>query len=172
MINRYTWYSNDGKTRKKIDYVLFENFIQKYVSDCCIEPEFDFDSDHRRLKTTLRTPYTRRARRTVKRQPRKSQPDIKAFDDDDIRAQYKQTLENNLKSSNAYSQESPTGISKKILAYVRVKNKVRWLKNKKLELEANALNTFANKRQVDELFRRLKSDNSTFLDTNRNQKCD
>ena len=46
------------------------------------------------------------------------------------------------------------------------------MKNKKLELEADALNTFANKRQVDELFRRLKSDNSTFLDTNRKQKCD
>ena len=53
----------------------------------------------------------------------------------------------------------------------KVKNKVRWLKNKKLELEADALNTFANKRQVDDLFRRLKSDNSTFLDTNRKQKC-
>ena len=54
----------------------------------------------------------------------------------------------------------------------KVENKVKWLKNKKLELEADALNTFANKRQVDELFRRLKSDNSTFLDTNRKQKCD
>ena len=74
MINQYTWYSNDGKTRKKIDYVLLENFIQKYVSDCRVEPEFDSDSDHRLLKTTFRTPCTRRARRTVKRQPRKSQP--------------------------------------------------------------------------------------------------
>ena len=46
------------------------------------------------------------------------------------------------------------------------------MKNKKPELEADALNTFANKGQVDELFRRLKSDNSTFLDANRKQKCD
>ena len=78
MTNRYTWYSNDGKTMKKIDYVLLENFIQKYVSDCRVELEFDFDSDHRLLKTTLRTPCTRRARGTVKRQPRKSQPDIRS----------------------------------------------------------------------------------------------
>ena len=70
IINRYTWYSNDGKTRKKIDYVLLKNFIQKYVRDCRVEPEFDFASDHRLLKTTHRTPCTRR--RTVERQPRKS----------------------------------------------------------------------------------------------------
>ena len=78
---------------------MLENFIQKYVSDCRVEPEFDINSDHRFLETTLRTPCTRRARRTIKRQPGKSQPDIKAFGDDDIRAQYKQTLENNLKTS-------------------------------------------------------------------------
>ena len=54
----------------------------------------------------------------------------------------------------------------------KVKNKVRWLKNQKLELEADALNTFANKRQIDELFRRLKLNNSTFLDTKKKHKCE
>ena len=34
MLHRYTWYSNDGKTRKIIDYVLAEQSVQRYITDC------------------------------------------------------------------------------------------------------------------------------------------
>ena len=34
MIHRYTWYSNDGKTRKIIDYILTKPFVQKYMLNC------------------------------------------------------------------------------------------------------------------------------------------
>ena len=62
MLHIYTWYSNDGKTWKMTDYILAEKIVQQYITDCRVMRGFDFQSDHRLLKTTLCTPSTRRAR--------------------------------------------------------------------------------------------------------------
>ena len=72
MIDRYTWYSNDKKTNKINDYVLTEKYIQQYVIQCIVMREYDFDSDHCLLKTTLTTPCTRKARRTTKKTKQKT----------------------------------------------------------------------------------------------------
>ena len=40
MLHRYTWYSNDGKTRKILDYELTENYVQQYISDCRVKTWF------------------------------------------------------------------------------------------------------------------------------------
>jgi len=60
--NRYTWYSPDKKTKKINDYVLTEPYVQQYVTDCVAKPDYDFDSDHCLLQTSLDTPMTRKAR--------------------------------------------------------------------------------------------------------------
>ena len=31
---RYTWFSNDGHTKRVLDYILMERFVQQYVIDC------------------------------------------------------------------------------------------------------------------------------------------
>ena len=36
MIDRYTWYSNDKKTKKINDYVLTGKYVQQYVTQCII----------------------------------------------------------------------------------------------------------------------------------------
>ena len=59
---RYTWFSGDKITKKVLDYVIAENFIQQYVNDCDVDTKFECDSDHRILITTLRTPTTKKAR--------------------------------------------------------------------------------------------------------------
>ena len=33
---RYTWFSNDGKTKRVLDYILTEHFIQQYVTNCFV----------------------------------------------------------------------------------------------------------------------------------------
>ena len=38
--NRYTWYSCDGKTKKVLDYVLTNNFVQRFITDCVVNPDF------------------------------------------------------------------------------------------------------------------------------------
>ena len=48
---RYTWFSNDGRTKKVLDYVLLEPFVQQYVTQCSVESKYNFDSDHRLVVT-------------------------------------------------------------------------------------------------------------------------
>lgn len=85
---RYTWYSNDKKTKKVLDYVLVERYVQDFIKNCQAKVEFDFDSDHVLLKTTLLTPCTRRARWRKRDCTKKSKPNIKAFHDEKIRNAY------------------------------------------------------------------------------------
>ena len=60
MLHRYTWYSNDDKTRKILHYVLTESYVQQYISDCRVKRDFNVDC---LLQTTLFTPMTRQARK-------------------------------------------------------------------------------------------------------------
>ena len=59
---RYTWYSCDGKTKKVLDYVLTSSFVQQYITDCVVYPDFKADSDHRLLVTSLNTPRNKISR--------------------------------------------------------------------------------------------------------------
>ena len=59
---RYTWYSCDGKTKKVLDYVLTGSFVQQYITDCVVYPDFKADSDHRLLVTSLNTPRNKFSR--------------------------------------------------------------------------------------------------------------
>ena len=43
MVDRYTWYSNDNKTKKINDYVLTEKYVQQYVTDCIVKLEYDIE---------------------------------------------------------------------------------------------------------------------------------
>ena len=45
------------KTKKVIDYVL-KKYVLQYINACTVRTEYDFDTDHRLLVTTLRTPKT------------------------------------------------------------------------------------------------------------------
>ena len=114
LIYRHTWYSNDKITRKINDYVLVEKFVQKYITDCRAEPEYDFDSDHRLLKTILCTPRTRKARRSQKSPPTIAQPDIKALHNTEIKIGYVEAINNRL-TNNINQQVRPTEMSKRII---------------------------------------------------------
>ena len=75
--NRYTWYSSDGKTKKIIDYILLQRFVNQYVVDCEVNPEYIFESDHRLLTTTLSTPKNKKSRWKPKTVPKpKTKPMI------------------------------------------------------------------------------------------------
>ena len=59
---RYTWYSGDQKTKKVIDYVLVEQFVQQYVNNCFVSHDSHFESDHRMIVTDLCTPMTKKSK--------------------------------------------------------------------------------------------------------------
>ena len=41
---RYTWFSENKTTKKVIDYVLMERYIQQFVQDCSVKSQMDFGS--------------------------------------------------------------------------------------------------------------------------------
>ena len=221
MVNRYTWYSNDKKTKRINDYVLVEKFVQKYVIDCRAEPEYDFDSDHRLLTTSLCTPCTRRSRRTPKSPPKKAEPDITALHNETMRNFYVEVIDKNLASIKNQDAPSANEMSRNIIEIIntaaakalptkkkmssdkqlwrddvelnslleerknvtigsqlhkaitkKIKKRVNRLRNEKLQGEADEINDFANKRQVEEPYRSMKSDNSTFKNTRHKSGCD
>ena len=53
----------------------------------------------------------------------------------------------------------------------RLKKRIRFLRNERLRQEANAINSLATKREVEELYRRMKSDSSTFKSARSSNKC-
>ena len=114
MLHRYTWYSNDGKTRKILDYVLVETYVQQYVTDCRVKRWFDFDTDHRLLKTSLCTPSTRKAKRKCNAKPQKPKVNIKALMDPAVTKKFADTVSKELRTSDNHP-ESPCGMSEKVI---------------------------------------------------------
>ena len=53
-----------------------------------------------------------------------------------------------------------------------IKKRIKHLRNEKIANEAKMINGFASRRQVEELYRSFKSENSTFKDSRSTKKCD
>ena len=60
--------------------------------------------------------------------------------------------------------------------YIRLtkllKNRVKYLRNKKLHLKAQEINDYASRRQVEKLYRSCKSENSSFKEIKSIRKCE
>ena len=206
MIERYTWYSNDKKPKKINDYVLTRKYGQQYVTQGIMMRDYNFDSDHRLLKTTLTPPCTRKARRTTKQPTNKLLPDIKSLHNPNIQATYTATVNRKLRE-NATLQQTPSDIAENLVQILdltasetlpkkskskssrelwkddtvlndllkkrtqsdiqslehkiiskKIKKRVGYLRNVKLRIEAEEINYYASKRQVEELYRTIKAD--------------
>ena len=109
---RYTWYSCDKKTKKVIDYVLTNKFVQQYITDCVVKPNIEVDSDHRVLVTSLRTPINKASRWKPKK---KNHPrtDLNALQDVEMRANFISKSENNINWTN--ENITPSELSDKII---------------------------------------------------------
>ena len=53
-----------------------------------------------------------------------------------------------------------------------MKKRVKYLRNKKLHLEAQEINDYASRRQVEKLYRSFKSENSCFKEIKSTRRCD
>ena len=76
--DRYTWFSANKYTKKVSDYVLVEPYVQQYVKECTVNKNYDFESDHRLIKTEMHTPTTKRARQNQNEARPVSKPDLKS----------------------------------------------------------------------------------------------
>ena len=217
LVERYTWFSNDGITKRILDYILMERFVQQYVTDCFVASNCQIESDHRLVVSCLSTPKTKRARwQILKRRERPIY--LKALECENIQKAYIENVKNKLpitdvndsmdiksqKIVDALNQaakdtvpRSPAKITREIWkndtelnsalrertkfernsdSYKelskKIKKRVQILRNQKLKKEADELNSFANKRQLDSLFKAFKDDNSAFKKCPSTRKCD
>ena len=217
--DRYTWYSCDKRTKKINDYVLTESYVQQYVTDCIAKHEFDFDSDHCILITSLCTPMTCKARwmpKTIKQNP----PNIRSLKDKTMQELFKNAVSRHV-CDNKRILQSPDEIYKRIIESLttaaqttlppvtknteqneiwkddkhlnylikerhktvrgsddfkeltkRLKTLVNSLRNEKLRREANQINEHAYRKRTEQLYRSMKSDNTSFRNINRGKQCD
>ena len=214
MMNRYTWYSPDGTTLRVNDYVLTERFVQSFVTDCKAMPDLDFESDHRILITSLRTPMTRKARWKPPQTQKKPPPDVSALKYPEIADSFLHSIESQLINKSVSTSDKMVQVLKtagdaslplmtkkeKIneiwkedkvfndlldnrrkhsigsLEYKiytkKIKTRIRFLRNEKLKREAEEINENANRREIEELYRRLKTDAMPFKNLRNKQKCD
>ena len=70
LLHRYTWYSNDKKTRKILDHISSEKYIQNYMVDCSVYRGFHVETDHQLLKATIYVPRTRKSRKKFCNNPK------------------------------------------------------------------------------------------------------
>ena len=222
MLHRYTWYSNDKRTKKVLDYVLAEKYIQNYTTDCRVYIGFQVDTDHKLLKTTLNAPTCKSARRRYCKNPTapKVRYDIKSVKNPATKILYTDSLNNsipdickNISDINELSntlvktlqdtatQVLPTKTKRekdneickndqtlnKLLkdrakhnqtsaqykkTTKQIRKYVRKIKNQKFYQEALEINHHATRRETEELFRTMKSDNSSFKIIKRKNNCE
>lgn len=101
LLHRYTWYSNDKKTRKILDYILTESYVQRYMTDCRVYRSFDVETDHRLLKATMHAPTTKNGRKRFCKNP--TQPstrlNIKEFQNKQIQEHFTNQVDNKLRDN-------------------------------------------------------------------------
>ena len=216
---RYTWFSSDGKTKKVLDYVLVNELIQNYIKECKVCQNFDIESDHRMVITSVCSPKTKKARRKVRqKQIVKQKLDENALKNEDTRKKFVQwvtksiletgidesidksntiiktlnsaaqaTLPNKRKNNKTnetwkddidlnalLSERSVTAhgsVDFKRLTKL-IKRRVNHLRNEKIKAEADIINEHANRKEVEQLFRKFKSDNSSFKNERPISKCE
>ena len=222
LLHRYTWYSNDRKTKKILDYILCEQYLQQYMTNCRVYIGFDVETDHRLLKATVYAPTTKRGRKRFCKNltPPKNRLNIKELQNQHTRELFTNSLNQKLQNiqhdgidaitrsnvlidamSKAANETIPikqksekneeifkndkdlntllnsrSSLTKGTEAYKKatklIKKRVQFIRNQKLRREAELINQHATRRETEELFRNMKSDNSSFKPTKRINKCD
>ena len=213
----YMWYSNDGRTKKVLDYVLTELFVHQFITNCVVNNDVDVETDHRLLSTTLVMPETKKARRKLNDNHQKRKPDLKALNDKETRKNFTLAVQGFLQTGvpktaneklinlvNCLSTAAESTLPRKkttcninevwkdnvLLNSLleqrktaetsedhktltkQIKARVKRLRNEKLEQEAREINSFSTKKQVENLYRSFKSDNSTFVNSKQTKNCD
>ena len=210
---RFTWFSGDKTTKKVLDYVIAEPFIQQYVKDCAVYSKLNFDSDHRIIITSMLTPTTKKARWKPRSPKLTTKIDLKALKENkEIKISFINAVTHEFTNFGQHvsTANQPEQISSNIITLLKtaaestlpklsekkakeiwkddnilnellkqrkdapkdcdqykiltkeIKKRVNHLKNEKLAKEADELNEYANKKQIEDLYRNFKSDNSSF----------
>ena len=108
--DRYTWYSSDGNTKKVIDYILVDQYMQQFIEECKVDTKADFQSDHRLVISKMNTPTTKKARgKFAKTYAPKIKIDPKSLKNTEIKAQFVHAVTNELRKRQQTNEPNKIG---------------------------------------------------------------
>ena len=150
LFHRCTWHSNDHKTRKILDYILVEQYIQQFVTNCRVYNSFDAETDHRLLKATVYAPSTRNGRKRYCKNPTppKKRLDIKKLQDKNNQERFTAMLKEQLRATKM--ENADTSTRSQNLIDVISKTAVEILPEKQKQVNTNS--NFKDDERLNELF--------------------
>ena len=92
-IHRFSWISNDGRTKKEIDHILSSQ--RSAIQQCRVYRTFDVDSDHLPVIAVLKT----RLKRHRPRPPKPFRPDLDRLHDHKVRREFAATVSKRLQDA-------------------------------------------------------------------------
>ena len=146
---RYTWYSENKTTKKVIDYILVEPYVQQHVKNCSVQYNLDFESDHRLLMVELCTPSTKKARKSLKKHSSTQKPDPKSLAIQEVKQLFLQKVLSEIlhkKLSGVMIEEESIVSILKDAAETTLPKLKRTNQPKEIWKEDNLLNKFVNER--------------------------
>ena len=108
---RFTWISANKTTKKVLDYILVEPFIQQYINDCAVFLDFECDSDHRIIISEMLTPTTKKARWKQQEKSTVPKPDPKALNEKETKKVFLQAVANEMKNNNQPTETEDTNLN-------------------------------------------------------------
>lgn len=107
-----TWHSRDKwKTKKTLDYHISDDYLRQYCKNCRVYNGFKFNSDHRLLVSSWRTPMTKRARFKKRKKGESSiKFDLSGLRDGSLKTNFKNVVDETLQMWSA--DIPPTDTSK------------------------------------------------------------
>ena len=215
---RITWHSPDGKTKKVYDLIMCCSWLRQYTHNCRVYNSFDFDSDHRLVIASLKTPCNKVTRYVKQNKKQTKKLDLSALKNRDVETAFVDSAIEKLQSINldqdnsslnkdlldaintAASENIPNrekvplnqpwrddeklnelfalkakliteNADRKLIISVRkkIRLRARYLKNEHFKNEAEKINQLAIHRELERLFHRAKSQETTLRSTS--HKC-
>jgi len=85
---RYTWESPNKNTKKVLDYILVEPYIQNFVSDCYVDQKITFETDHHLVLAEISLPITKKSRRIYCKPTTPTKVNIKALHEQETKLNF------------------------------------------------------------------------------------
>ena len=88
-----------------------ESYIQQYVKDCAVNPNLDFDSDHRIIIAEINTPSTKKARRKKQQKTKYvAKPDPESLQSSELKVSFIHAVTQELNSKDGAYKSTDAGL--------------------------------------------------------------
>ncbi|XP_071959537.1 uncharacterized protein [Antedon mediterranea] len=123
-VHRITWHSNDGVTKKILDYNICDHWLRKYVTDTRVYNNYYLSSDHRILVSNMTTPANKAARwKKHKKKKQSKRANMSKLKDREVRNNVKTKIEEEINKITSPEKTTTTTSTERYTTLMTVLNK-------------------------------------------------